>query len=260
MPSTSTSRPPLLTLVTLASTIRPLRRFSQLASTAAPLRLRIRRPSSVSKWSTTDLDHVADVGEVGRRTARPGRRPRSWRRGRRRRSCPGRRRPSPSATPAGSPGRRPPWRTWARSAARVRGPALPTSSASASKPAIAASSSASRSASHCRLNETSRLGLGRPAVAAFIAASISSSIGFGRVKSDIVGVQFVQACRDLREAGRRRGGTGEGRAARCRLSHTERSESGVDQFQGRPEARVLADREVAADGQEPVLASRSVTW
>ena len=53
MPSTSTSSPPLFVLVTRASTISPLRRFSQLASTAAPLSERISRPSSGSNRSTT---------------------------------------------------------------------------------------------------------------------------------------------------------------------------------------------------------------
>ena len=51
MPSTSTSSPPLLVLVTRASTISPLRRFSQLASTAAPFSERIKMPLGVSKWS-----------------------------------------------------------------------------------------------------------------------------------------------------------------------------------------------------------------
>ena len=53
MPSTSTSAPPLITLVTRASTTMPRLRFSQLASTADPLRRRIWTPSPGSKRSTT---------------------------------------------------------------------------------------------------------------------------------------------------------------------------------------------------------------
>ena len=64
MPSTSTSRPPLFVLVTRASTIRPLRRFSQLASTAAPLRERRRMPSSVSKRSTMTSIMSPGLGSV----------------------------------------------------------------------------------------------------------------------------------------------------------------------------------------------------
>ncbi len=52
MPSTTTSRPPSLVLVTRASTIRPLRRFSSSPRRPRTFRERISKPSSVSKWST----------------------------------------------------------------------------------------------------------------------------------------------------------------------------------------------------------------
>ena len=53
MPSTSTSRPALVDLGDPGLDDQPLAEVLPVASTAAPLSERIRRPSAWSKWSTT---------------------------------------------------------------------------------------------------------------------------------------------------------------------------------------------------------------
>ena len=147
MPSTSTSRPPLFVLVTRASTIRPLRRFSQLASTAAPLSERISRPSSVSNRSTTTSIMSPGLGSspwnCSTGTTPSLLAPRSMKT-----LLPRTLMTLPVLEPGAASWPRWPLGTCSRSAARVRGVA--TSNFEGSKPAIAASSSASRSASHCR--------------------------------------------------------------------------------------------------------------
>ena len=64
IPSTSTSTPPLIVLVTLASTIAPFFKLSQLASIASPLRRRWTMPSLRSKWSTTTSMSVPGCGDL----------------------------------------------------------------------------------------------------------------------------------------------------------------------------------------------------
>ena len=236
MPSTSTSSPPLLVLVTRASTISPLRRFSQFASTAAPLSERIRGPRR---------------GRTGRR------RPRSCRPGWADSSsnCSTGMTPSllaprstktllprmpmtfPFCMPAPSSWPRFALGTCSRSAARVRG-SCSTSKVDGSKPAIAASSSASRSASHWRFKGGScdgacdlrqrplpgrrrsprrGLGLGSRKMVSRRPWESHPSIELASVTTILVSVRIAQ-------------------------------------FQGRPEARVLADGELAADAEELVLA------
>ena len=175
MPSTLTSSPPLTALATRASTITPLLRFLQSASMAEPLQAKDLHAFFGIKPFDDHLDRRAGQRAVDR--------PRTDRRRELLRSfLPGRRRCFLPRTPMTVPVRRPGPISWPRSHSfpaesaafpgRLAGDGPETTAGS--KPAMAASSSASRPWSHCRLSGTSRSSRSPPPC--FMIASTSASI------------------------------------------------------------------------------------